>query len=316
MAMAQIRRRSISGVVCLCTVAVLLQLALVVSSCGGGNGGAGSGGSGSQPPPPAADFSLSANPASVSIPAGMTTSTMVTATPINGFSSTVSVQLTGLPSGVTASPANFQLIPGSPETVELSAAASAPVNSVTAELTATSGTLNRIANLGVAVTAAPPPPPTLSTRTKYIRTDAATEYFLSVNTHWEVYHRPTSRVFVTYPDSNRVSVVDSTTETQIGSILVPGAYAIDETPDQSTLYVGTTVGDVYTIDPQAMKVTQRFIASEIGPYGYQTNIALPLANGQVALLGEPGGIPSVDGSSSFAIWNPSDNSIKIFGGSA
>jgi hypothetical protein len=65
-----------------------------------------------------------------------------------------------------------------------------------------------------------------------------------------------------------------------------------------------------------MTVTTRYIGSQIGPYGYFAFSALVLADGRLALLGEAGGIPSVDGSTSFAIWNPADNSITIYGGTA
>jgi WD40 repeat protein len=312
--MLRIRRPTSSGIVAFRTATALLLFALVIEGCGGGSsnnsgGNGGGGGGGGQTP----DFTLSANPSSVSIPVGMTSSTMVTATPINGFSSTVSVEVSGLPSGVTAMPASFELIPGSPETVELSAAANAPVTSVTAMFTSNFNGTNHTANLGVAVTATAPPPPPLSTRTKYVRTDAVAEYSLSLNSHWEVYHSPTSRLFVTDPGTNRVIVMDDAHETQIASISVPGAYSIDETPDQSALYVATLIGDIYTIDPTAMEVTQRYLASQIGPYGYPSSVALPLFNGNVALLAEPGGIPDVDGAPNFAIWNPAANSIQIYG---
>lgn len=151
------------------------------------------------------------------------------------------------------------------------------------------------------------------TRTRYVRSDAVTEYGYSLNTHWEIFHSPTSRFFVTDPDSNQVFVFDSNTETKIGAITVPGAYGIDQTPDSSTLYVGTLIGDVYVIDPVGMTVTKRYLGSQIGPSGFQSLLALPLSNGSIALLGAPGGIPSVDGSSSFAVWNPSVNSITIYG---
>jgi YVTN family beta-propeller protein len=128
-----------------------------------------------------------------------------------------------------------------------------------------------------------------------------------------VYNQPTSHFFVTDPFSNSVFVVDSATEKKIATIAVPGAYGIDQTPDQSTLYVGTLIGDVYALNPVTMQVTRRYIASEIGPYGYQALIALVLADGRLALMGEPGGIPSVDGSSNLAVWNPTDNSITIYG---
>ncbi len=209
--MSEIRPPAISRTIRLCGVPILLSLAVIFSSCGGGSGGSNGGG---EQPPSATDFSLAANPPSRihsrghdNVDDGDSYSSK------RDFLRPFPSELTGLPSGVTASPANFQLIPGSPETVELSAAADAPMTSVNAKLTATFGALNHTANLGVAVTAAPPPPPPLSTRTKYIRTDAVTEYYLSVNTHWEVYHSPTSRLFVTDPYSNQVFVFDSTTET-------------------------------------------------------------------------------------------------------
>jgi IPT/TIG domain len=153
----------------------------------------------------------------------------------------------------------------------------------------------------------------LETRTQYVRTDGVTEYYTWLNTHWTVYHAATSRFFETDPISNRVFVLDAQSQKQLATIVVPGAFGIDDTPDHSTLYVGTTIGDVYAIDPVQMTVKHRYIASQIGPYGYGAFSALVLADGRVALLGEQGGIPSVDGSTSIAIWNPADNSITIYG---
>jgi len=152
-----------------------------------------------------------------------------------------------------------------------------------------------------------------SLRTKYLRTDAVTEYPFSINTHWTIFDSPTSRFFVTDPSANQVFAIDSMTETKVASIAVPGAYTIDESPDHTTIYVGTVIGDVYTINPVSMTVTKRFIASQIGPYGFQSFSALALADGRLALLGEPGGIPSIDGSSTVALWNPADNSITVYG---
>ncbi len=288
-------------------VFALLQVALFACGCGGGSPQ-------QSPPPPTPDFTLTANPATVILVPGNGTAVSVSATAVNGFSSQVSVQVNGLPAGVSATPASFTLIPGTPQNVLLSAAASASVSTATATFTGVSGSLNHTANVKVSVSAQTTSG-ALPTRTRYVRSDAVTEYGYSLNTHWEVYHSPTSRFFVTDPDSNQVFVFNSTTEAEVGAIPVPGAYGIDETPDQSTLYVGTLIGDVYTIDPVAMKVTHRYVASQIGPYGYKALTALVLSDGRLALLGSPGGIPSVDGSSSFAIWNPTDNSMAIYGSS-
>jgi len=243
---------------------------------------------------------------------GGSATSSLSATAQNGFSSQITVQVTGLPAGVSVSPASITLTPGTPQQISISATTGAAVTTATAVFTGISGALSHIANLGVSVTKGFAQ--TLSTRTRYLRTDAVTEYYLWLNTHWIVYHRPTSRFFVTDPFSNQILVLDAVSQKMIASISVPGAFGIDDTPDHATLYVGTLLGDVYSIDPVAMQVKQRYIASQIGPYGYQAFSAQVLSDGRVALLGAQGGIPSVDGSSSFAIWNPPDNSITIYGG--
>jgi hypothetical protein len=296
-----------------CALAAVLLSSLIVSSCGGGGGSSGSGGGsgGGQPIPPGDDFTLQLFPTSIALVPGQSVSAGVGITP--GFPADVSVQITGLPTGVSASPLSFTLYAsGGLQTVTFSAVANAPVTSGNVLFTGTAASLDHSSDMALAVV--PPLAATLSTRTKYVRTDAVIEYWQWVNSHWEVLHSPTSRIFVTDPGSNRIFVFDSTSETEIATILVPGAYAIDETADQSTLYVGTLIGDVYTIDPVAMSVTRRYVASEIGPYGYEAIAALPLADGSVALLAKAGGIPAVDGSSSIAIWNPASNSISVYGG--
>ena len=151
-------------------------------------------------------------------------------------------------------------------------------------------------------------------RTKYVRTDATTEYFAWINSHWVVYHQATKHFFVTDPYSNHVMVMDAASETEITAISVPAAYGIDDTFDHSMLYVGTLIGDVYAIDPSSMTVTKRYIGSQIGPYGFSAMSAVGMADGRLALLGQAGGIPSVDGSTAVAIWSPVDNSMTLYGG--
>jgi len=63
-----------------------------------------------------------------------------------------------------------------------------------------------------------------------------------------------------------------------------------------------------------MTVKKRYLAAQIGPYGYETYVVRVLASGDLVLLGGQGGIPSVDGYSGFAIWNPASNSIQMYGG--
>jgi hypothetical protein len=278
-----------------CTLA-----ALVLSGCGGGSGGA------SVPPPP--NFSLAVTPTSQSLFGGKSASVSLSATGANGFTSQISVQVSGVPAGVSVSPTTITLVPGTPQQVTLTAAANAAYDTAAITFTGTSGSLTNTASLSLSLVS------TFGTRGRsgYIRTDATTEYFEWINQRWAIYNPNTSRFFLTDPFSNHVFVFDATSETEIGTISVPGAYAIDDTPDHATLYVGTLIGDVYTIDPVALTVTQRYMASKRGPHGFASLLALVLANGDVALLGSQGGIPSVDGSTSFAIWTPASNAIQVY----
>jgi WD40 repeat protein len=279
----------------------LLLLALL--GCGGGS----SGNTAQAPPSSEGDFDLAISPPSQTLTPGSSNSILLSATAINGFSSAIAVQVSGLPEGVSVSPANISVEPGTPQSVKFTASQSTASANATVTFTATAGDLNHTAQLLLEIgnfsSSAPG-------RTRYVRTDATTEYYLSVNSHWVVFNPPTGRFFVTDPRSSHVFVFDSASETEVAVIPVPGAFAIGDSSDHKTLYVGTMIGDVYTIDPVAMAVTHRYLASQIGPYGFEASIALGLSNGDIALLGGAGN--AVDGSSSFAVWNVAQNSITIY----
>jgi hypothetical protein len=149
-------------------------------------------------------------------------------------------------------------------------------------------------------------------RTKYVRTDATTEYFLLLNDHWIIYNPLTNYFYVTDPGSNHVFVLSASSQTQVGKISVPGAYSLDDTPDHKTLYVATVIGDVYTIDPVALTVMNRYLSSQIGPSGFPSGTALAMADGRIALLGGTGGV-SVDGAGQIALWNPANNALSTVG---
>jgi hypothetical protein len=286
------------------TLFALLQVSLMTLSCGGGAGS-------QQSSPTTPDFSLAASPTTITIFPNSGTPVSVSATAINGFASPISVQVGGLAAGISATPATFTLSPGNSQNVLFSATATAAVGTTTAIFSGTSGALSNAANVKVSV--AQEAGGVLPSRTKYVRSDAVTEYGSWLNSHWIVYNGATSRFFVSDPESNQVFAFDATTQTKVGSVTVPGAYGMDETSDGSTLYVGTLIGDVYTIDTASMAVTQRYMASQIGPYGFGAQISLVLSNGNIALLGAPGGIPSVDGFGTIGVWNPTNNAITLYG---
>jgi len=280
-----------------------------MAACGGNGSGSATP---PPPPPPSPYFTLGFNPTSVAIVVGNSINVSVSATPVNGFSSQIGVQISGLPAGVSASPPSLSLAPGTPQVVTLSALPGTLAFNGSLTFTGTSGSLVISANLPLSISTVIPSANTPPSRTRYLRTDATTEYPLELDTHWIIYNPNTSQFYVSDPQSNHVFVIDAATEKQVATISVPGAYGMDDTPDHSTLYVGTQVGDLYAIDTASNTVTKRYIASQIGPNGFQALSALVLSNGSLALLGAAGGIPAVDGSPSFAVWSPTANSLSIY----
>ena len=107
---------------------------------------------------PVADFALSSTPATIALTAGAASQQVsIAGTAVNGFSTSVAVVLSGLPASVTAKPASFTLSPGTPQSVTLTAGATASAGYSNLTLTATSGSLSHIASITLNVTAAPTP---------------------------------------------------------------------------------------------------------------------------------------------------------------
>jgi hypothetical protein len=105
---------------------------------------------GSAPPP--ADFGLSASPSSVSVTQSSSASDTITITPANGFTGSVALSASGLPTGVTASfnPATTT----SSSTLTLSASSTATTGTKTVTITGVSGSLSHAATVSLTVNAA------------------------------------------------------------------------------------------------------------------------------------------------------------------
>ncbi len=97
------------------------------------------------------DFSLSVNQGSLSVAAGTAQNVLVSAAPINGFSQSIQVAVSGAPPAVTASPSTFTLSPGSSQQVSFTVAATAPAGTATVQFTGTAGTLSASASLTLSV---------------------------------------------------------------------------------------------------------------------------------------------------------------------
>jgi hypothetical protein len=286
-----------------CRIASHLALSLLTAGLLAGCGGGSSNTAG--PPPPAGNFSLSLSSSALSIAGATSGSVSVSVVGSNGFSGGVAFTISGLPSDITASPATFSLNPGQSQQITFAAPpyVSASTSSITIDGNSGPG-YDHSTTLSLQVS---PYQGNISLpRTRYVRTDA-------VEPNTVIFDSNTNRFFMADPGSNRLMVIDAATRTEVGTITVPGAYDMDETPDHKTLYVGTEVGDVYAVDPVGMTVTHRYIASQIGPNGFQAASVRVLANGNLALVDEDIA-NSTDGFGGFAIWDPTNNSIALYEG--
>lgn len=118
----------------------------------------GCGGTSSSTKGPAADFALTASPAALSLSGGAAgQSVSVTVMATNGFASQVALAVSGVPSGVTASPASLTLAAGVPQTINFSAGASVATANSTVTITGTSGALSHTATIALTTTAAVAP---------------------------------------------------------------------------------------------------------------------------------------------------------------
>jgi hypothetical protein len=104
----------------------------------------------------APDFSLSATPASQSVPAGGSTSYTVSVASVNGFSGSVSLSVNGLPSGATAAFSPSAIGANGSATLTISTASTTPAGNDTLTVTGTSGTLRHNTQESLTVTGGAP----------------------------------------------------------------------------------------------------------------------------------------------------------------
>lgn len=112
------------------------------------------------PPPPSDDFGLTLS-GDATVQQGGTTTVQIATTVTSGSSESVSLDVAGLPRGVTASFSSTRVSSGAGATMTLSAASDAPATtaSFTVTGTAASGSHGASANLTVTEANQPPPPP-------------------------------------------------------------------------------------------------------------------------------------------------------------
>ncbi len=227
----------------------VLLLTIGLSDCGGGSGPSGSG---SQP-----NFSISLSPESESIDQGQSGTVTVSVHPVNGFDQSVSVSVTGLPTGVTLNPASPFTISSSGQSVTLTVSNTATLGSSTISFDASSGALTSSAQASISVTQGPPGLP--DDRTTFVRTDDTP---LAV-----VYDSVHQQIFASALHLNCVDVISLATQQVVQCIPVSGALGLSLSTDGTKILVGTQVGVVAWIDTSSLQVVETDLIPQLPQSG-------------------------------------------------
>lgn len=258
-------------------------------------------------------LNLNIQPTALTVPAGSTNQFDIGYSTAISSVGTVSIQLSNVPSGVTLSSSSYTApSAGAGRTVFVEASSTAVGGTISIAVTYGPTTQTRFLPVTIGAAEAITPVP-LSTADQLVPTDALTPYTSFPEPNYLLYHAASNRFFSTDAYLNQLNVVDAATRTLKATLSIPGAFGIDQAPNGSVLYIGTTMGDIYIVDPISLVVLKRIPSSSISPYGFTANAVYALANGSLLLetyFLVPG-YSWVDGNGPLAVWNPSTNSISL-----
>jgi len=283
--------------------AVLISVVLVCGSCGGSSSGP------PPPPPPAADFTLSLSSNSIAITQNASSPPVnVTVSPLNGFSGAVQVALNSLPTGVTSNPASpFSVAAGASTAVVFAASATAATGNFTISVQGASGALSHSASLAVAIQTA-----VNSTlpRTAYARTDSTSAFddpFGEPHHRHIAYDPANKHVFIANRAMNRVEVFSTAGRSPLAQISIPGASSADLSADGTTIWIGTALEEIVSIDTSSLHAKNRYRLSGLTPIpGAIFNRpleVLSLSNGKCLVrLRQPASSEAL-----LALWDPASN---------
>ncbi len=281
---------------------------LASSGCGGGSSSVQT----LPPPPPAQpDFSIGFSTNSLNLQQGATSSAVkLSVSPLNGFTGSVQVTLTGMPAGVISNPASPFTVAGSSSTpVLFSAAPNTSTGNSAIVAVGTSGSLSHPADLALTIQSgvvANLP------RTTYARTDStpAMDDPAGEPHHRRIAYDPAHQlVFVANRAMNRVEVFSSTTGTRVAQVSVPGASSADLSADGTTVWIGTVTEQVAAIDTASLQVKARYEITGQQPLPNtlfdRPEELLAFANGNLMMRLRQ----SQTGEALLALWEPSSNTL-------
>jgi len=282
---------------CVLSLSLFAISILGLVSCGGASGSSG------PPPPPPATFTLSLNPTQIGLSQSATQNVQVQAASDNGFSGSITVSTTGLPSGVTVSPSTLTLTVGNSGSFVFSAAANATAGSTLVSVTGVSGSQQAKATLGLNVLQQTPPiaVPFTTTGGSIIKA---------------FYDESRKLLFACNLGLNEVDVLSGDGLSLQARIPVAQPFGIDQMPDGKTLVVGTFTQAFYTIDENTLAAT-RYLAPNLTQQNSTMVLLVPvtMANGKVLFMGKDIGAGGADifiyGAQAIVEWNPSNGQFSV-----
>jgi hypothetical protein len=167
----------------------------------------------------------------------------IQAVPQNGFSGSITVTVTGLPSGVTISPSTLALAAGSSGTLTFSAASNASSGNTQVSITGVSGSQQTSASLSLNVIQATPPIAVPFTTT-------------GGNIVKAFYDESRQLLFASNLGLNEVDVLSGINLSVQARIPIAQPFGIDQMPDGNTLVVGSATQGFYTINENTLAVTR------------------------------------------------------------
>src|SRR5437868_580952 len=271
-----------------CTIGVGV---LGLTGCGGGNGTGGS-----SALPAESTFTLMVTPATIALSQSGTQEVQVEALSENGFPGQVTVTVTGLPPGVTVSPASVALPIAGATTFGFTAVSNATSGNFKLAVQGVSGSQQTTTTLGLTLIPTTPPIP---------------RPFTTVGGGIEraFYDETRQLLFATNPFLNEVDVLSGNDLSVQARIHVGQPLGIDQMADGKTLIVGTFTQAFYTIDEDTFALT-RHVAPNQSQFLTTTVLIIPvaMANGKVLFIGKDLGIESlVTGGQYLIEWDSNTN---------
>lgn len=273
-----------------------ILIALWSAGCGGG-GGAG-------PAPPAVpSFTISVSPASVTVAqGGSAQSVQVSVSGQGGFSSAVTITVSGLPSGVTASPA-LSVNAGSAGALTFSASGLAQIAAQTVTIQGSSGNLSANTSLQLEVTG-----------------QFVADPFHAVGgviVHG-FYDESRQLLFATNPGLNELDVISGQDFAVKARVPLPQPWGIDQMADGKTLIIGTKTQSIVTVDEDTLAVAQ-YPFSAVANFFFTLFFpnVVAMANGKALIIGQAEGVDSsdiLDGGQALYEWDSNTKTFSLLPG--